>query len=843
MKKRWLCRLPQVYFIGKHLLYGLVSLLFLCGFLPGAYGLEAETEPTPPGKAENGATALDPQHWEEDGVREEYADGFTRLVFHEILGDGKIRYRLLPEPLRFYVDIPFPQRTLSWNKLPLKGNAFRQVRIGRYPDKLRLTFDVRDRDLPEPVVLAEGGDLVILASTPGASPGTTLPMGGPEGPPPNTSLPAGSVSVAKADWKPQPVTGIDFQQTDNSSDVIVETKGTAPYDVTEVDKKIVLVIPGAEIPSHLQRHLDTSGFPTAILSIVPEQLGSGPSGRATVTIVLREKRSFDVLREGQTLRVRVQLPEQPPEIKSLPPLKVPESVTLEKEKAEKPTVALSPPPETKEEVTAVAAVPEKKPELPPQEDLKAEKKAEKAKKETVKKPAAPPPAPARPATLRKPPRKARAMPGPEKYKGRKISLDFKDADIQNVLRLIAEVSGKNIVISDAVQGKVTIRLLNVPWDQALDVVLKTYALDKEELAPDILRVAPYTQLKTERDEALRAAKALEQIESLLTKVVPVNYAKADQLRGLLEKIKSTRPDAGILVDVRTNSLVLKDLPQNIDQMTRLVLELDKQTPQVLIEAKIVELDVNFERELGIQWGTLYKAGPATGNPTGLDFPHTANVGGAVQNITGIPAVGVANPVVNLPAAIDHSQGGAIGFSLASITNSFRLDAQLSALEKNKHAKILSSPRVATLNNQEAKIEQGQEVPYQTTSDEGTKTEFKDAMLRLFVTPQINFDRSIIMKIIVSNDTPIKDPTVGFIIQKKEAVTTVLVNDGDTAVIGGIYTNTDQKTSGGVPLFKDIPGLGNLFKKKGTTKDRTELIIFITPRIIPTRKIPVEEWLQ
>ncbi len=259
------------------------------------------------------------------------------------------------------------------------------------------------------------------------------------------------------------------------------------------------------------------------------------------------------------------------------------------------------------------------------------------------------------------------------------------------------------------------------------------------------------------------------------------------------------------MDSRTNSLIIRDLPLNIEEMVELVRALDTQTPQVLIEAKIVELDVNFERELGIQWGTQFNAGPATGNPTGLNFPNTASVGGVVDNISGQTVPGIANPVVNLPAAVDSSAGGALGFSLASITNSFQLDAQLSALEKRNHARILSSPRVATLSNQEARINQGQEVPYQTTSDEGTKTEFKEAVLALSVTPQITFDRSIIMNILVTNDTPIRDPTVGFIIGTKEARTTVLVKDGDTAVIGGIYTNNDAESLGGVPVPDGYPG--------------------------------------
>jgi type IV pilus assembly protein PilQ len=483
------------------------------------------------------------------------------------------------------------------------------------------------------------------------------------------------------------------------------------------------------------------------------------------TIRLREKRPYNVLEEENGVRVSVLLPETPPEIPLLPPPTLPETEGLAEVDQEPPAEPEPPTPE-KEMKVAEAAPPEPVPAPQPQSVTKGV------------------------------PHK-QGLYGKD-YRGKKISLDFKDADIQNVLRLIAEVSNKNIVISDAVKGKVTIRLLNVPWDMALDVILKTYALEKEELGPNILRVAPYTQLKREREDARKAEEALERVETLETRLVPVNYAKAKDLESVIGRLKSKRPDATILVDTRTNSLIIRDIPLNINEMVGLVQSLDTQTPQVLIEAKIVELDVNFERELGIQWGTQFNAGPATGNPTGLNFPNTASIGGVVDNISGQVVPGIANPVVNLPAAVDSSAGGALGFSLASITNSFQLDAQLSALEKRNHARILSSPRVATLSNQEARINQGQEVPYQTTSDEGTKTEFKEAVLALSVTPQITFDRSIIMNILVTNDTPIRDPTVGFIIGTKEARTTVLVKDGDTAVIGGIYTNNDAESLGGVP---------------------------------------------
>jgi type IV pilus assembly protein PilQ len=787
--------------------------------------------------------------WEDHGIREENGGGYTRVVFSEILGEGGYRYSFLNDPPRLVVDITEPAREVRFNRLALKGSAFEQIRVGRHPDKLRLVLDLRGRGQPEPRVEASERDLVVLASRPtegqalslidetlqkghepvpvpqaaettafeaamplGVAAGAgdpdsePIPMGGPEVP----------IAVAQADWKPVRVQGIDFRQTESASELIVSTDGATPFDVQERDDSIVVTLPGAQIPDHLQWPIDTKAFPSAVLSVKPEQVGSGPTGKVQFTILLREKRPYNVLEEERGLRVSVLLPETPPEIPLLPPPALPET-----EAAAKIEPPLAPEPEAPVQVSE-AKPPE--PEAKPAE--------------------APPPQPTpEPKPEIKTPEPYFSRAEMASYTGKKISLDFKDADIKNVLRLIAEVSQKNIVISDAVQGKVTIRLLNVPWDMALDVLLKTYALEKEELGPNILRVAPYAQLKREREEALRAEEALEKVESLETRVVPVNYAKAADLETMLGRLKSKRPDATILVDSRTNSLIIRDLPPNITEMVALVRSLDTQTPQVLIEAKIVELDVEYEQELGIQWGTLYRAGPATGNPTGLNFPATANVGGVVDNITGKTVPGIANPVVNLPAAVDDTAGGALGFSLASITNSFQLDAQLSALEKRRHARILSSPRVATLSNQEAKINQGQEVPFQTTSDEGTKTEFKDAKLQLSVTPQVTFDSSIIMNIVVTNDTPIRDPTVGFIIGTKEAKTTVLVKDADTAVIGGIYTNNDSEAVGGIPVLMDLPVAGYLFKKQSEGQKRTELVIFITPRIIPSQQIRFNDWAE
>lgn len=420
------------------------------------------------------------------------------------------------------------------------------------------------------------------------------------------------------------------------------------------------------------------------------------------------------------------------------------------------------------------------------------------------------------------------------YTGERISLDFKDADIKNILRLIAEVSQLNIVAGDDVQGKVTLRLRDVPWDQALDIILKTNNFGTV-LDGNILRIAPLDQLSRETEESIKAKKTQEKVEDLVLEIIPVNYASVEKLITKISPMKSDREEAKIFVDERTSLIIVKDLKKNVEEMKYLVTKLDTQTPQVMIEARIVEISTDFEREIGIQWGGKYLASPATGNPTGMNFPATVGLSGGNAGDMNSPIPGFA---VDLPAAVSQGAGGAIGLVLGSLTNTLSLDMRLSALEKNGHAKIISNPRVATLDNHEAKIEQGEEVPYEVTGSitGGSNTQFKEAKLTLSVLPHITEDRSVIMDVNVTNDTPIPDATVGvgYRIGTKRAETKILVKDGETAVIGGIYTKTAASDSGGVPWFQKLPILGYMFKKEGDTDKRKELIIFITPKILPVR---------
>ncbi len=760
----------------------------------GSTNIDAARSTATSGPSDNGYK-LQTYSWDEHGIREEWSQGYARIAFEQVVGEHGYRHFNMDQPSRLVIDVPGPYRDVATHSLRLHNGVFEKVRIGRHPDKIRYVLDARGPELPVVRVAAQGRDVIVEAGD--------KPLAVREPASSSGDAPSRSTAVAQTQWKAAQVEKIDFSHVEDVSKVIVSLDKSTHYDIREEPGKIILALPGATLSPQARLPLDTSAFASSAVSrIEPSQAGSGPLGEARISIGLKEKVPYHVVKEENALVVEIPAPK----VKAEAPLPGPKPpVTVPS------TTAAPVPPTAPSEARPAAQEPRALEHKVPTEG----KPYTKAERPVLTAPKDEPPA-ERP------------------YTGRKISLDFKDADLQNVLRIIAEVSGKNIVISDSVKGKATIRLVDTPWDMALDVILKTYALDKEELGPNIFRVAPYTQLKKEREEARKADEALQQVEPLVMKIVPTNYAKGKDLEPLLQKFKSKRPEAGILVDSRTNSIIIKDLPEHVDTMEKLIRELDTQTPEVLIEARIVELQVDYEKQLGVQWGTMYRAGPATGNPTGLNFPGIIGVGGTQTSVPNSMG-GISNPVVNLPASVGEAAGGALGISLGSLTNSLQLDMVLSALEKKNHAKVISSPRVVTVNNQEAKIIQGQEVPQMTVSaNEGTKVEYKEAALKLSVTPQVTADKSIIMNIVISNDTPTLGANNLYIINKKEATTSVLVKDGETAVIGGIFTNNDTEAFGAVPWFHKIPGLGHLFKATQKVKKRTELVIFITPRILPVR---------
>jgi type IV pilus secretin (or competence protein) PilQ len=428
---------------------------------------------------------------------------------------------------------------------------------------------------------------------------------------------------------------------------------------------------------------------------------------------------------------------------------------------------------------------------------------------------------------------AQTATGRTRYVGKKVSFEFKDIDIHNLLRVIAEVSKKNIVVADDVTGKITIRLRNVPWDQALDIILSSKGLGKEEVG-DIIRVAPLKTLEEEARSREERKKALRRQEDLVVQLIPVNYAGATEMASRVKDVLSER--GTVAVDARTNTLVVRDIGSNIGKARGLVEKLDTITPQVLIESRIVEASTSFSRSIGVQWGGSGQAAPGTGNATGLSFPNTVRVTGG-SDLGTASATGVSAPpnfAVNLPAAVGAGAGGALGFTFGSANGALNLNLRLSAAESNGTIKTISAPKVTTLQNQKASISQGVSIPFSQVSAQGVNTVFVEARLQLDVTPHITSDGSVLMAIRATNNQP--DPAnTGAngqpAIQKKEAETQVLVKDGDTTVIGGIYVRRGSTNESGVPWLMKIPILGFFFKTNTVAENRQELLIFITPRIV------------
>jgi type IV pilus assembly protein PilQ len=429
--------------------------------------------------------------------------------------------------------------------------------------------------------------------------------------------------------------------------------------------------------------------------------------------------------------------------------------------------------------------------------------------------------------------------GRERYRGRRIDLDFHNADIHNILRLLAEVGGVNIVTSDDVGGSVTIRMRNVPWDQALDVILLAKGLGMVR-RDNLIRVAPLASLEKERELAIARQKQQVDLAPIETRLIPVSYATAAGMSPRVQELLTTR--GSVSVDERTNVMIVRDTIDNLDDIEELVRTLDTQTPQVLVEARIVEASSLYSRDVGIQWGGNVLASTATGNPTGLIFPANVGVQGGASDAqaptSGLTpfanTVATPNYAVNLPAATGTGAGGALGIALGSLNGLVNVNVRLSAAESSGVVRIISSPRILTLDNNEAFISQGTLIPYSQVSAQGVQTAFQEAKLELRVTPHVTADGAVSMNVRVTRDEPDfgrtsarGDPTI----LRREARTNLLIDDGHTAVIGGIYTRNTGRNMDQVPFFGDIPILGVLFQRRRIRDERNELLIFLTPRIV------------
>jgi type IV pilus assembly protein PilQ len=442
--------------------------------------------------------------------------------------------------------------------------------------------------------------------------------------------------------------------------------------------------------------------------------------------------------------------------------------------------------------------------------------------------------------------------GTQGYRGEKLSLNFQNVEVRSVLQVIADFTGLNIITSDTVTGNLTLRLKDVPWDQALDIVMQAKGLDMRKNG-NVILIAPKDELLTKEKLELEQRAQIAELEPLKTETFQLNYQKADAFKMVFgldsgsgdgkNRILSKRGSAAI--DPRTNKLIVTDISSKLDEVRKLIQITDVATRQVLIEARIVEADDTFSRNLGAKLGFTDLRG-LRGGDTGYQVSGnnratvTGNYAGVGQQ-TGQAKLDDQSYIpnsqfVSLPASgLNGLNAGSLAISLFSAAANRFLNLELSALEADGKGKVISSPRVITADQQQALIEQGEEIPYQrATSSGATSVEFKKANLKLEVTPQITPDGNVILTVDVNKDSRGTSTPGGLAINTKHVKTNVQVENGGTVVLGGIFTQRELNQETKVPFFGDIPLLGNLFKTTGKVNDKTELLIFITPKIMAER---------
>lgn len=677
----------------------------------------------------------------------------------------------LAKPDRIVLDLFKVKNALVQNVVPIGAFGVANARVGSTPDKVRVVLDASGEGLPAFEVVktdlgvkiklkAKGPAKAEAAAPPPAPAAPAMPAAPAATPAPKPAAPAPATRM-KTDVPPAKnvkgsLEAVEFRVVDGISRITMKLYGTCePGEPVRSAQGFTLTISDCQVPKKLQRAMDTSKFGTPVLSVTPYQV-KGKKGYLTrISVKLQGNPEYSTSRRGDVL--------------------------------------------TWDIVNPGPAVPAKLPAAPALAPTGVDAAAEFA-------------APAASARVEEPMTDISASAekrAPKKlYKGRRVTLEFSDADIRKIFQLIAEVSNLNFLIGDDVTGTISIKLVNVPWDQALDVILDTKGLAMVQQG-NIVQIKPRNKMQNQADEEAAAKKAAERMMELKTAVFEVNYASVADVASQFSMLKSER---GIITkDERTSRVIVRDVQPALDEMRALLKNLDAPEKQVMIEARIVEATSTFTRDLGVQWGLTYRDAAAT----------VANINSVETTFGGV--VSTAGP------GTSGSGGLGLGMSFGKLTSNVQLDMRLAAAATVGQVKIISTPKVVTLNNKAAKISQGQSIPYQTTSAEGTKTEFVEAALTLEVTPHITADGAVSMKIKASNNSPGTGSPPP--INKKEATTELVVSNGDTTVIGGIYVDSDTESDTGVPFLADIPLLGWLFKSNAKQKTKTELLIFITPKIV------------
>ncbi len=704
----------------------------------------------------------------------------------------------------FKIKSPFKQE----QRQAVKSPWVKQVRHFGYPDKVRLVLDTSKSSLAKYSVTPTANGLMIhigevpqapLKQTPEAA-GTekekapVAQKAEPSERAPDTKevTPATPAkATATASGKPTWVNRIDFSAEEaGKSSLIIGTTASIKYDLIKVGaKQLHLKLFSTSLPDYRKRALITTRFESAVDRVTPIQTPE-MKGDTLITIELREAVPYSVKQEDDTLRINFaasSIPPKPYEDADLPEWK--------KVLAEVPAASAKEAAKDK----ALATPADKK----GGEKIPAEKAAEAAEAQTLEE-------------------RLAAMTPEKKYTGEKIALDFFDTDIKNVFRILREISGKNFAIDKNVTGKVTLTLERpVPWDQVLELVLKMNQLGMT-MEGDIIRIATLNTLSQEEKlkqaqlkAAQQAQKAAEDLEPLFTEYLPISYS--DAKAEVLPHVQSILTERGkASVDGRNNQIIITDTAEKIQQAKQIVNKIDTVTPQVIIEARIVEANTNFSRQIGFDWGTVtlgqfdvpftsaWKAGPTTftadNNPLLLGGDGVSSLSFGLLKTSGTP------------------------FSI--------VDATLAASEVEGKTNIISSPKIVTLDNKKAKIKQGIEVPYLERDSSGNATvQFKDVDLLLEVTPTVTPDSRIRMVIFVTKNDIREETDAGPALSTNEAQTEILVDDGDTIVIGGILKSTINWSERGLPGLRQLGVLGWLFKSQSETDNKDELLIFMTPRIV------------
>lgn len=768
----------------------------------------------------------------------------------ELKADGPIgqeKHFVLEHPLRLVVDLPGLKSEMKSPHMAVKSSLVKSIRVGQHPDKVRIVVDgakgVKSFGKPQVETAPQGmllglGDVKlpvvkVAQAEPAASKAEAAP---PAAPAPEAasasakstgsgaanhtdeaqSAPAAKVAQNAAAKTPKAekaaekgverIHGVRLDSTATSESVTVMADGPLHYTTFQPDPETLVVrIPEAKLDEKGQsRVAPESPGPISLVSAFQQPDVAEPE----VRVLIRQAKGVvpKIHQEGNELVL--DFPRGSQVAEALP---IDKKVQDQKDQGNNALAKTS---------SASAA--------PAATSLASTKAVAQARKAATTPPAKMEPSSGNPIDILQ----EGGLKSGKKYHGRHISLDFKNVDIDDVLRLIAEVSNLNIIAGDEVKGKVTIRLVDVPWDQALDVILLTKGLGFVRVG-NVLRIAPAAVLKKEEEARLQERRAKEKLQDLVVKLQPVNYANVKDVQKMVKKLLS--PRGSVDVDQRTNTIILKDIPSVVDEATALVKAIDTQTPQVMIEAKIVEARLDFLRALGSAWSVGVQ--PYTNAFDSSSAVATnRNIGGFDLAPTGSSVLG-SNPNMNNIAVanpITETATGLMNLGGFLLNDRFNLDVQLQAAESNGDGKVISSPRVVTLDNRKASIEQGVSIPFQTFENGDAKLEFVDAVLRLDVTPHITADKSIIMNLKVQRNAPddsIPTPTGSPAIDKNEAETETLVKDGQTLVIGGIYVVNQTDNTRGVPYLNRIPILGNIFKNHEVHNQRNELLVFVTPRIV------------